>query len=171
MAADMVPRYPGYVLVVSRRYNEWQTLAFEATTSKEEELPPEYTRPLVDSRPYATPNKVLSRPTGNNGSKDSPVRGEEVVPRVGLLPRVVITIEEKIGDYRAPGGQWKTLKRIRDRITDLSHDGSRDVIGDLYVGHRSISALLVVNTIQERPKRRTTEQASSQGKKPYLHQM
>ena len=32
MAADMVPRYPGYVLVGSRRYTEWQTRAFEATT-------------------------------------------------------------------------------------------------------------------------------------------
>ena len=28
MAADMVPRYPRYVSVGSRRYNEWQTLAF-----------------------------------------------------------------------------------------------------------------------------------------------
>ena len=48
MAADMVPRYPGYVSVGSRRYNEWQTIAFEATTEKEEELPPEYAGPLVD---------------------------------------------------------------------------------------------------------------------------
>ena len=51
MAADMVPRYAGYVSVESRRYNEWQTLAFEATTSKEEEVPPEYAGPLVDRRP------------------------------------------------------------------------------------------------------------------------
>ena len=38
MAADMVPRYPIYVFVGSRRYNEWKTLAFEATTVKEGEL-------------------------------------------------------------------------------------------------------------------------------------
>ena len=49
MAADMVPRYPGYVSVGSRRYNEWETLAFEAT--KEKELPPEYEGPLVDHPP------------------------------------------------------------------------------------------------------------------------
>ena len=34
--ADMVPRYPGYVSVGSRRYNEWQTLGFKATAEKEE---------------------------------------------------------------------------------------------------------------------------------------
>ena len=32
MAADMVPQYPGYVSIGSRRYSEWQTLEFEATT-------------------------------------------------------------------------------------------------------------------------------------------
>ena len=31
MAADMIPRSPGYVSVGSRRYNEWQTLAYEVT--------------------------------------------------------------------------------------------------------------------------------------------
>ena len=35
MSADMVPQYPVYASVGSRRYNEWQTLAFEATTEKE----------------------------------------------------------------------------------------------------------------------------------------
>ena len=32
MAADMVPRYPGYVPAGSRRYDEWKTLAFETKT-------------------------------------------------------------------------------------------------------------------------------------------
>ena len=32
MAADMVPRYPGYVPAESRRYDEWKTLAFETKT-------------------------------------------------------------------------------------------------------------------------------------------
>ena len=35
MSADMMPQYPVYASVGSRRYNEWQTLAFEATTEKE----------------------------------------------------------------------------------------------------------------------------------------
>ena len=93
MAADMVPRYPGYVSVGSRRYNEWQNLAFEATTEREEEMPPAYAGPLVDNPPYLMPKKVLSRHTGNNVSRDSPIRDEKVVPRVDPLPRVINTIE------------------------------------------------------------------------------
>ena len=38
MAADMVPRSPGYVSVVSRRYNEWQTLAYEARNDRFKQL-------------------------------------------------------------------------------------------------------------------------------------
>ena len=40
MAADMVSRYPVYASVGLRRYNEWQTLAFETTTEKEENCHP-----------------------------------------------------------------------------------------------------------------------------------
>ena len=58
MTADMVPRYPGYVSVGSRRYNEWETLAFEATTEKEKELSSEYDRSLVDHPPYHTPTNI-----------------------------------------------------------------------------------------------------------------
>ena len=115
------------------------------------------------------PKKVLSRPTGNKGLKDNPVRGEEVVPRVGLLPRVVITIEEKKGDDQAPGGPIEDVETNTDRDTDLSHDGSRDVIGDLHVDHRPTSVLPVVNTIQERA---TNDGSGEQSRmKPYIHQM
>ena len=62
MSADMVPRTPGYVSVGSRRYNEWQTLAFEATTDRKEEPPEEYTGPLVDHPQYPTPTKILFNP-------------------------------------------------------------------------------------------------------------
>ena len=61
MVADMTPRLQGYVSVVSRRYNEWQTLAFEATTDREEASPKEYEGPLVDQRSYPTPRKILKR--------------------------------------------------------------------------------------------------------------
>ncbi|CAI5722015.1 unnamed protein product [Peronospora effusa] len=61
MAADMIPRSPGYVSVESRRYNEWQTVAFEATTDREEEPPEEFTGPLVDHPSYPTPKKILTR--------------------------------------------------------------------------------------------------------------
>ena len=61
MANDMVPRSPGYVSVGSRRYNEWQTLAFEATTDQAEEVAEEYTGPLVDHPSYPIPTKILTR--------------------------------------------------------------------------------------------------------------
>ena len=61
----MIPRSPGYVSVGSRRYNEWQTLAYEATTDRKEIFPEEKTGPLVDHPSYPTPKKILIRPTKN----------------------------------------------------------------------------------------------------------
>ena len=61
MVADTMPRSPGCVSAGSRRYNEWQTLAFEATTDREEASPKEYEGPLVDQRSYPTPRKILKR--------------------------------------------------------------------------------------------------------------
>ena len=61
MVADMIHRSPGYVSVGSRRYNKWQTIAFEATTDREEEPPEEYTGPLVDHPSYPIPKKILTR--------------------------------------------------------------------------------------------------------------
>ena len=58
MDPDMVPRYLGYISAGLRRYNEWQNLAFEATTEKEKELPSEYDGSLVDHPPYPTPTKI-----------------------------------------------------------------------------------------------------------------
>ena len=34
MEKDMVPRTPGYVSIESRKYNEWQTLAYEAMSDR-----------------------------------------------------------------------------------------------------------------------------------------
>ena len=57
----MIPGSQGYVSVGSRRYNEWQILAFESTTDREEASPKEYEGPLVDQRSYPTPRKILKR--------------------------------------------------------------------------------------------------------------
>ena len=103
MAADMVPRYPGYGSVGSQRYNEWQTLSFEATPEREKEMLPAYAGPHMDHPTYPTPKKVMSRPTGNIVLKDNPIREEKVVPRVDPLPRVVNTTKEKERSVRAPG--------------------------------------------------------------------
>ena len=63
MQADMIPLSPGYVSVGSRRYQEWQTLAFEATTGKEEEVLPVIDGLLVDHPYYPTPKQILKRPS------------------------------------------------------------------------------------------------------------
>ena len=59
MVADTIPGSQGYVSVKSRCYNEWQTLAFEATTDREEVSPAMYDGPLVDQRSYPTPRKIF----------------------------------------------------------------------------------------------------------------
>lgn len=61
MGENMVPRSPGYVSVGSRRYNEWQTLAFKATTEQKSEESEEETGPLLDHSTYPTPKAILSR--------------------------------------------------------------------------------------------------------------
>ena len=62
MASDMIPRSPGYSSVGSRRYAEWQTLAFEATTGLVEEFVEDYAEPLVYHHIYKKPTRILSRP-------------------------------------------------------------------------------------------------------------
>ena len=147
MAADMVPRYPGYVSVTSRRYNEWQTLVFEATTEQEKELPPEYYGPLVDHPPYPTPKKIIRRPKEKLRSTDSPIRQEEIVPRVEPLQHDINKIEEKGGGDQVPERPMNRGETNKDRYTDHSHDGSRDMIDDLQVDHRSTSERHAYNMI------------------------
>ena len=70
-------------------------------------------------------------------------------PRSEPLPCFVYTIEEKGGVDRAPQGPMKGDETNKDRDNDRPHDGSRDVIDDLQVDHRSTRVLPVVNMIQE----------------------
>uniref|UniRef100_A0AAV1VD68 RNA-directed DNA polymerase n=1 Tax=Peronospora matthiolae TaxID=2874970 RepID=A0AAV1VD68_9STRA len=60
---DMVPRTQGLVTVGSGKYKEWQTLAYEATTDRVNELPKEPIGPLVDRPTYAAPKRILKRPS------------------------------------------------------------------------------------------------------------
>ncbi|GMF47857.1 unnamed protein product [Phytophthora fragariaefolia] len=64
LTGDRVPRLTGYVSVGSRRYADWQNLAYQATTDKngvtpkqEEVQGPDVERPL-----YQTPTSILKRP-------------------------------------------------------------------------------------------------------------
>ena len=50
MVEGIIPRSRGYVSVGSRRYNEWKTLAFKATTDREEVSLEMYEEPSVEQR-------------------------------------------------------------------------------------------------------------------------
>ena len=65
LAKDQVPRAQGFVSVGSRRYAEWQNLAYQATTDEEDPEPSreeEYQGPMVERPQYMMPKKILSRP-------------------------------------------------------------------------------------------------------------
>ena len=105
MDPDMVPRYPGYVSLGSRRYCEWQTLAFKALTEHGKYTSQGTVEYLVDHPPYPTSKKILSRPEENDVKTDISVREEEVISRLKPISRIVNTIEEKGGGNRASGAK------------------------------------------------------------------
>ncbi|KAE8898192.1 hypothetical protein PF003_g17966 [Phytophthora fragariae] len=66
LSGDHVPRQPGFVSVGSRRYAEWQTLAWEANTDAATAAaaahPTRDDGPTVDRVEYPTPRQILARP-------------------------------------------------------------------------------------------------------------
>ena len=54
----------------SRNYREWQTLAFEATTDREEVSPEMYEGPTVDQRSYPMPRKIIKREEAKDRTVD-----------------------------------------------------------------------------------------------------
>ena len=63
------------------------------------------------------------------------------------LPHVVNKIEEKGGGDQVPERPMNRGETNKDRYTDHSHDGSRDMIDDLQVDHRSTSERHAYNMI------------------------
>ena len=57
----MIPRSLGYDSVVSRRYNEWKTLAYKATVEQEAEDTETFAGPLVYHPDYKRPTQILAR--------------------------------------------------------------------------------------------------------------
>ena len=64
IAKDRVPRAQGYISVGSRRYAEWQNLAFQATTDEEGRpvAEEEYQGPMGERPQYKPPRQILLRP-------------------------------------------------------------------------------------------------------------
>ena len=61
MEKDMVARTPGYVSIGSQKYNEWQTLAYEAMSDRCAEVGLESNEPLVAHPQYITPTGIMRR--------------------------------------------------------------------------------------------------------------
>ena len=106
LTKDRVPRAQGFVSVGSRRYAEWQNLAYQATTDEEDPGPTqenEYEGPLIERPQYKSPEKLLLRtgtrvpvvsavhgvqPTGFGPTPaDNEVRGDS--PEVDKITRAV----------------------------------------------------------------------------------
>ncbi|POM57577.1 Hypothetical protein PHPALM_37889 [Phytophthora palmivora] len=64
LSGDRIPRISGYVSVGSRRYAEWQNLAYQATTDEigEAGTNEQITEPMVERPEYVTPTAILPRP-------------------------------------------------------------------------------------------------------------
>ena len=129
---DMVPRTQGFVTVGSGKYKEWQTLAYEATTDRANEPPTKQIGPLVDRPTYATPKRIVKRPSdtlknlspaiftvtqqANNGESqkaDAVVAKEETVNRAELLR---MENDHEIGTQHATKGDRDIDQEwLRDR--------------------------------------------------------
>ncbi|POM72983.1 Hypothetical protein PHPALM_10217 [Phytophthora palmivora] len=64
LSGDRIPRIPGYVSVGSRRYAEWQNLAYQATTDEisEVDINEQVAEPAVECPKYVIPTAILPRP-------------------------------------------------------------------------------------------------------------
>ncbi|POM60619.1 hypothetical protein PHPALM_30501 [Phytophthora palmivora] len=68
LSRDRIPQIPVYVSVGSRRYAEWQNLAYQTTTDdiSEVDVGEKITEPTVERPEYVTPAAILSRPIGKD---------------------------------------------------------------------------------------------------------
>ena len=66
IVAEIKPQSQGYVCIGSQGYNEWQTLAFKATTDRKEVSPEAHKRSLVGQRSYSTPRQFFKTPSRKN---------------------------------------------------------------------------------------------------------
>ncbi|GMF50610.1 unnamed protein product [Phytophthora fragariaefolia] len=90
LAPDAVPRLQGIVSVRSRRYSEWQNLAFEATIDlqqapKKTEQPAD---PMVERPQYLTPTKIARRLVPNPKPVVSAIARRDVLS-TGKPPEIV----------------------------------------------------------------------------------
>ena len=141
----MIPRSPGYVSIGSRRYTEWQTLAFEATTEREEATVEEYTGPLVDHPVYERPTRNLPRQTTEisgksmsqldqettNGSvsQDQTMDGSHLKrkdQRSTEIPSAIYTIKETTYANRGRDQPSEAIEGVKVIATEEIRHGAAD---------------------------------------------
>uniref|UniRef100_M4C0C4 Uncharacterized protein n=1 Tax=Hyaloperonospora arabidopsidis (strain Emoy2) TaxID=559515 RepID=M4C0C4_HYAAE len=128
----MIPRLQGYVSDGSRRYKEWQTLAFEATTVREEEELEAYAGPLVDRPTYEKPTRISTRPDKESETikvstgiatrsepdcnTDGEIQDEYTVGEINEVKDVISTkgscAANAIGKSMAGPHDWSTEQRL-----------------------------------------------------------
>ncbi|ETI29647.1 hypothetical protein F443_23239, partial [Phytophthora nicotianae P1569] len=132
LAEGRVPRLPGYVLVGSRRYAEWQNLAFQAAADEIDDVPEEVDLPgpAVERPSYATPTRILPRPTAiSPGSRAA----ESSKPRPGVSKTIsAVTVCDKAAKNTNEANRRNTDEASRsqspfvDRVTDDTVCHTRD---------------------------------------------
>ena len=95
----------------SRRYNEWQTLAYEATTDRKKEFPDEETGSSVDHSSYLTPKKILIRPTENGEEKSMDT--VEAASRSGDDSANICGVVNRIIEEEKTEGEMPSLLAIK----------------------------------------------------------
>ncbi|CAI5746914.1 unnamed protein product [Peronospora destructor] len=147
MPADMVPRTPGYVSVGSRRYNEWQTLAYEVTVDRRKEPPEEITGPLVDHPTYSTPTKIMTRPEQETTIKPTvstisavPLASAESIMNVSPLQEANAengsrqNIPENDPDIPVVGAtpEFAVMEEIADNSAKIAADAEEITSGEVF---------------------------------------
>ncbi|POM70504.1 LOW QUALITY PROTEIN: Hypothetical protein PHPALM_13041, partial [Phytophthora palmivora] len=85
LSGDHIPRQAGFVSIGSRRYKEWQSLAFEATTDRPEDAGVDDVTlgPMVERPRYDRPTQILTRQTNHPKVATTQATDPKGKPRVG----------------------------------------------------------------------------------------
>ncbi|KAE9081927.1 hypothetical protein PF010_g21792 [Phytophthora fragariae] len=123
LPGDTIHRLEGYVTVGSRRYAEWQNLAFQATTDlPDDESGEESMQPMVERPQYVTPTRILTRSKENHRPVISQVVAStppELMPNEGAFeaePNVIVEDPSLVETEEEPEAE----EPIRDLPSDNS---------------------------------------------------
>ena len=147
LAKDRIPQAQGFVSVGSRRYAEWQNLAYQATTDEEDPEPSreeEYQGPMVEKPQYKTPEKVLLR-TGIQAPVVSAVHGvnsrsPKSVPSDPELEKGNLDGNQSVGadlDKEVPGEDKIEMGKVQPEAGQQNDRARTDTSDDQVCVHES----------------------------------